>query len=126
MAITIKHYGSFRNTERLFKNLTKFEIGNVLDKYGRMGVDALSAATPVSSGRTAGSWDYAVERNKSGYTIVWTNSNVNNGVNIALILQLGHGTGTGGYVKGIDYINPTLKPVFDALADEAWQEVTNS
>lgn len=126
MAITIKHYGSFKNTERLFKNLTKFEIGNVLDKYGRAGVDALSAATPVSSGKTASSWDYSVERNKSGYTIVWANSNTNNGVNIALILQLGHGTGTGGYVNGIDYINPALKPVFDALADEAWQEVTNS
>lgn len=125
MAIIIKHRGSFRNTERLFQKLDRFEISNILEKYGKMGVDALSAATPVNSGETSNSWDYTVEKQNSGYTIVWTNSNVNNGVNIALILQTGHGTGTGGYVRGKDYINPALRPIFDALAEEAWQEVTN-
>lgn len=124
MGIVIRHKGSFKNTDRLFKRLSKFEISRVLDKYGQRGVDALSAATPVDSGKTAGSWNYEVERSGRGYEIHWTNSNVNQGVNIALILQLGHGTGTGGYVQGIDYINPALEPIFDALAEEAWQEVT--
>lgn len=124
MGIVIKHYGSFKNTERLFQNLSRFKIYNVLNKYGQMGVDALSSATPVDSGNTAGSWDYTIEKNGAGYTIVWTNNNTNDGVNIALILQTGHGTGTGGYVRGRDYINPALRPIFDGLANEAWQEVT--
>ena len=124
MGIVIKHYGSFKNTERLFQNLNRFKINNVLNKYGRMGVDALSSATPIDSGNTASSWDYSIEKNGSGYSIIWTNNNTNDGVNIALILQTGHGTGTGGYVRGRDYINPALRPIFDGLANEAWQEVT--
>lgn len=125
MSIIIKHKGSFKNTKRLFNRLSKFEISSVLNKYGELGVNALSSATPVDSGSTADSWGYDIEINKGSYTIVWTNSNVNQGVNIALILQLGHGTGTGGYVQGRDYINPAIQPIFDALAEEAWQEVTN-
>ena len=124
MGIVIKHHGSFKNTESLFQNLSRFEINSVLDKYGKMGVDALSSATPMNSGDTASSWDYTIEKNGAGYTIVWTNNNTNDGVNIALILQTGHGTGTGGYVRGRDYINPALRPIFDGLANEAWQEVT--
>ena len=124
MAITFKHHGSFKNTERLFQKLNRFEISSVLSKYGALGVEALSTATPVDSGTTSGSWSYEVERSGGGYTIFWTNSNVNQGVNIALILQLGHGTGTGGYVAGRDYINPAIQPIFDAMAEEAWQEVT--
>ena len=126
MGIVIKHKGDFKKTDRFFERLSKFEISRILDKYGAAGVEALSSATPRDSGRTAGSWNYEVERNRGGYAIYWSNSNMNQGVNIALILQLGHGTGTGGYVQGIDYINPALKPVFDALADEAWQEVTKA
>lgn len=126
MAIVITHRGNFRNTERLFKKFNRFEIGNVLNKYGAIGVDALSSATPIESGKTASSWSYEVERTGGGYAIYWKNDNVNQGVNIALILQLGHGTGTGGYVQGRDYINPAIQPVFDALAEEAWQEVTKS
>ena len=126
MAIIIRHKGSFKNTERLFQKLSRFEISNVLNKYGAMGVQALSSATPLESGRTASSWNYEVERSSGGYTIYWSNSNVNQGVNIALILQLGHGTGTGGYVTGRDYINPAIQPIFDAMAEEAWQEVTKA
>ena len=126
MGIVIKHRGSFQNTERFFKKLTRFEITNILNKYGKMGVAALSAATPVNSGMTADSWSYNIEKNGGSWVISWENSNVNNGVNIALILQLGHGTGTGGYVQGIDYINPALKPVFKSIADEAWREVTKA
>ena len=124
MAIVIKHRGSFKNTDRLFKRFSHLEITSVLNKYGARGVEALSSATPVDTGLTASSWRYEVERDRGGYVISWSNSNMNQGVNIALILQLGHGTGTGGYVQGIDYINPALQPVFEAMADEAWQEVT--
>lgn len=124
MAIIIRHRGSFKNTERLFQKLSRFEISSILNKYGELGVQALSSATPVLSGSTANSWSYEVEGSGKGYAIYWTNSNVNQGVNIALILQLGHGTGTGGYVTGRDYINPAIQPIFDAMAEEAWQEVT--
>ncbi len=124
MSIIITHKGNFKKTEKFFKRASDFKINSVLNKYGKKGVEALAAATPMRSGTTAGSWSYSIEKNRGGYVISWDNSNVNQGVNIALILQYGHGTGTGGYVQGIDYINPALKPIFDALADEAWQEVT--
>ena len=124
MGIVITHRGSFKNTERMFQHMSRFEISRILNKYGERGVAALSAATPVNTGKTAASWDYVVEKTHSGWSISWKNTNVNNGVNIALILQLGHGTGTGGYVEGIDYINPALAPIFDQMANEAWQEVT--
>jgi hypothetical protein len=122
--ITIKHHGNFKRTEGMFKRMTKFEIRSILNKYGKKGVDALAAATPKDTGRTADSWEYEVSKTGTGYSISWNNRNVNNGVNIALILQLGHGTGTGGYVQGVDYINPALASIFEQMADEAWQEVS--
>lgn len=85
---------------------------------------ALSAATPVDSGVTATSWSYEIIQNGSSISIVWNNSNVQEGINIAIILQYGHGTRNGGYVSGRDYINPALKPIFDKMADAAWKEVT--
>ena len=98
----------------------------ILDKYGHAGVSALAGATPMESGKTANSWTYEIET-KGGYsTITFLNTNVNNGVNIALILQYGHGTGTGGWVEGRDYINPAIRPVFDKLADDAWKEITSA
>lgn len=124
MGIVITHRGSFQNTERMFNHMFKFEIKSILQKYGEKGVAELKAATPVSSGATAASWSYEVEKTGAGYSIIWKNSNINKGINIALIIQLGHGTGTGGYVTGIDYINPSLAPVFEQLANEAWKEVT--
>ena len=86
----------------------------------------MSAATPVDTGETASSWGYTLEETKKGISIVWTNSNVNEGVPIALILQYGHGTGTGGYVKGRDYINPAIRPIFDKIAEKVWNEVKNA
>lgn len=124
MGITITHKGNFEKTDRFFKKLLRFEINKILSKYGEKGVAALSAATPIDTGTTSQSWSYEIEKTGSGYSITWSNSNVNKGVNIALILQTGHGTGTGGYVRGIDYINPALAPIFDEMADEAWSEVT--
>ena len=98
----------------------------ILETYGRAGVTALASATPVDSGETAAAWGYEIVQTSGGYSIFWTNSHINKGVNIAVILQYGHGTGTGGYVKGIDYINPALRPVFEQLADAAWREVMSS
>ena len=91
-----------------------------------MGVDALAAATPVDTGKTAASWTYEIEKKNGSYSIVWLNTNVNKYVNIALILQYGHGTRNGGYVKGRDYINPAIQPIFDKIAEDAWREVTDS
>lgn len=123
--IKITHKGDFTKTTQFLNKVSKLPIRSILEKYGNMGVQALSAATPIDSGKTASSWVYDIEMTNSGYQINWNNTNVNKGVNIALILQMGHGTRNGGYVRGRDYINPAIQPVFDQLANEAWQEVTD-
>ena len=124
--ISISQKGDFSKLtgflERI-KNVIK--IGD-LDKYGREGVAALSAATPKESGLTANSWYYEIERSKDSVAISFHNSNVNKGVPIAIILQYGHGTRNGGYVEGIDYINPAIQPLFNKIAEDAWEEVTKS
>lgn len=125
MLISFKHKGSFKNSENFLNNIKDLNLRKKLDKYGQRGVEALSAATPVDTGLTASSWDYRIDGNKNYISIIWTNSNVNKGVNIAIILQYGHATGTGGYVEGRDYINPAMQPLFDEMADMAWKEVTN-
>ena len=122
--ITIRHRGNFNSTSRFLKHASKAEILSILHKYGAQGVDALSAATPTESGETARGWSYSIDGGRGSYSIIWSNSHINKGVNIALILQTGHGTRNGGYVSGRDYINPALRPVFEAMADSAWKEVT--
>lgn len=122
--VTFKHRGNFNKTEKFMNIVKGRSYLNKLDKYGQEGVDALKAATPVDTGKTAASWTYEIERTSDRTTIYWLNTNSNNGVNIAVILQYGHGTGTGGYVRGIDYINPAMRPVFNKIAEEAWKEVT--
>lgn len=122
--IQFKHSGDFKHAEALFKNVAKRRAQSILAKYGQAGVDALAAATPSRTGETAALWSYEIVETRSGYSIYWSNSHVNRGVNIALILQYGHGTGTGGYVRGIDYINPAIRPIFDEIANAAWKEVT--
>lgn len=102
------------------------EIHKILDRFGQEGVAALSSATPVDSSFTANSWDYEVVETGNSYSIIWTNSNVVNGVPVAILLQYGHGTGTGGYVQGRDYINPAIKPIFDKIAKEVWKVVTSA
>lgn len=116
-----------------FSKLTKFlerakesvKLGD-LDKYGRAGVEALASATPVDSGLTANSWYYEIENKNGSVSITFLNRNIQNGVPIAIILQYGHGTGTGGWVQGRDYINPAIQPIFDKITDDAWKEVTKS
>lgn len=122
--VTIRHKGDF---SKLTRFLMKAKDGinlSSLDKYGRAGVAALESATPVDSGLTATSWRYEIKNQNGVISLTFLNSNVNNGVPIAIILQYGHGTGTGGWVEGRDYINPALRPIFDKLANEAWKEVT--
>lgn len=123
MSIKLKAKGNYRKAHTYLEKLLEVAHLGQLDKFGRMGVEALSAATPKESGMTSESWMYQIERTKGTAKIIWTNSNVNEGVNIALILQYGHGTGTGGYVEGRDYINPAIQPVFDRIAEEASEEV---
>lgn len=121
--ITYKVTGDFNRTRKFLKKNSKMDLNSILNKYGQKGVEALSQNTPKDTGKTAASWSYKTEKTDDGAVIYWANSNRNNGVPIALILQYGHGTGTGGYVQGIDYINPALKPIFDELAENAWKEV---
>lgn len=122
--IRITQKGDFKHTEKFLKGAKNLEAFKILESYASKGVAVLSSATPVRSGRTASSWDYEIHQSSKSYEIVWTNDNINKGVNIAVIIQYGHGTGTGGYVQGIDYINPAMKPVFQEMADAAWREVT--
>lgn len=116
--------GNFNRTTRYLNKVRLAARLGILDKYGRDGVVALSSATPVDTGLTADSWYYRIDTTATSASIVFCNSNIQNGVPIAIILQMGHGTGTGGWVEGRDYINPALKPIFDNLAKEAWEEVT--
>lgn len=121
--ITFRQKGDFKKLSGYLERVKeKVKLGS-LDRYGSEGVRALSAATPKESGKTASSWGYRIERSDGSVSIIFTNSNINQGVPIAIILQYGHGTGTGGYVQGRDYINPAIQPVFDKMAQEAWEEV---
>lgn len=126
MRVNFEVSGSFTKTERFLNRMKRREYLNVLDEFGRDGVQALRNATPVDSGATAEAWDYEIKRTRNYTEIVWTNSNINDGVPIAVILQYGHGTGTGGYVQGRDYINPAIRPIFDKIAEKAWKVVTSA
>ena len=123
--IKITQKGDFKKATSYLEKLKSAIQLSSFDKYGQAGVNALSSATPVDSGKTASSWYYKIERTKNTISIAFYNSNVNEGVPIAIILQYGHGTGTGGWVEGRDYINPAIQPIFDKMAEEAWKEVTN-
>ena len=121
--ISFRQKGDFSKlTSYLEKAKEAVKIGD-LDRYGQQGVAALKSATPVDSGLTANSWYYKIDRKEGSVSISFHNSNIQNGVPIAIILQYGHGTGTGGWVQGRDYINPAIQPVFDEIANNAWKEV---
>lgn len=126
MIIKIKQRGNFKKTQRFFNTITGQKYLNCLDDYGREGVAALSAATPVDSGETAASWTYEIERTDTVTRIAWINTNKNQNVLIAILIQYGHGTATGGYVEGRDFINPAIRPIFDKIAESVWKEVVNA
>lgn len=122
--ISFRHKGDFSKLTRFLEKAKIAVRPGVLDRYGREGVAALASATPVDSGLTASSWYYEIVQKNGSTVINFCNSNIQSGVPIAIILQYGHGTGTGGWVEGRDYINPAIQPVFDKLANDAWREVT--
>ena len=126
MKISFSSKGDFSKTIKFLNKMKNFKINNILSKYGKIGVNALSQATPKDSGVTSRSWNYKIEVNNDNASIVWYNTNVVKGVNIAVILQYGHGTRNGGWVEGRDYINPAMKPIFDKIADQVWKEVINN
>jgi len=117
--------GSFKKTEDFFKKILNTSVDQKLEEFAKMGVVALAAATPIDSGETAASWYYTISRKGKGVTIEWRNSNIAAGAPVAILLQYGHGTGTGGYVVGRDFINPAVKPVMDQIAEEVWKVVTS-
>lgn len=123
MTISFESRGDFSRTNRWLQRLSRVDYLKHLDEMGREGVKALASMTPAETGQTARSWSYKITKTARGYSISWDNSHVNNGVKIAVILQYGHGTGTGGYVQGRDYINPAIRPIFDDIADRAWKAV---
>ena len=122
--ISITQKGSFDNTERYLSKLSKNDAFAVLSKYASMGVTALSNATPTDTGETAESWYSEIVQRNGYYSIRWHNRHVVDGRPIAILIQYGHGTGTGGYVQGRDYIMPAIQPIFDQMANDLWKEVT--
>lgn len=123
--IELRQKGGFKKSLAFLSHAKSWNVRPILEKYGKLGVNRLAEATPKATGKTAASWSYEIKMDKTGATIFWKNSNIVNGVPIAVILQYGHGTRNGAYVQGVDYINPALAPVLDALADELWEEVRN-
>jgi hypothetical protein len=122
---SVTSHGDFKKTTKFLEFMKSGDIFNNLNAYGRRGVDALSSATPIDTGETANSWGYQVAHEKGRYSISWFNTHREGRVNIAVIIQYGHGTGTGGWVEGRDYINPAIQPVFDRIVDDIWRQVTN-
>lgn len=121
--VMFQQKGDFRRTSDFLKRANRLNLDVILNQYGQEGVEALRAATPKDTGTTANSWSYVVHKGTGSITITWSNSNIVDGVPIAVILQYGHGTRNGGYVQGTDYINPAMKPIFDKIAQRAWEEV---
>ena len=124
--IRFRHKGDFSKSTNFLKRVKNGMNLRSLDEYGRKGVAALSSATPVDTGQTANSWYYKIERTNTSVSLVFCNSNVQNGVPIAIVLHYGHGTGTGGWVQGRDYINPAIQPIFDEIANNLWREVAKT
>jgi len=124
MSITFTQRGDWARTTRYLERMNRLQLAAILSRYGQMGVDALANATPVDSGLTSQSWSFEVISRRGFHSIRWHNTNQENGLPIAILLQYGHGTGTGGYVQGRDYINPAVRPIFDKIATEVQREVT--
>lgn len=124
--LVITRIGHFERSKNMLVRSLNMDVRKILNDYGKQGVEALASATPKKTGKTAASWSYEISKTSTGWTVTWNNSNINKGVNIAIIIQYGHGTGTGAYVQGIDYINPAIRPVFENMASEVWREVGSS
>ena len=123
---TFESKGNFKNTERFISTMRRVKITDSLKALAQEGVNALASATPVDSGVTAASWGYSIESSRGRHTIIWTNSSTAGNTPIVIMLQYGHGTGTGGYVRGTDFINPAIQPIFDRISTDAWKVVTSA
>lgn len=126
MKIKISQKGDFSKSIKFLTNKKRLRdlIRPILEKYGKMGVDALREATPKDTGKTSESWSYSIEIDNGEAKVIWSNSNVSDWANVAVLIQYGHATRNGGYVEGIDYINPAMSGIFEKMATEAWKEVT--
>lgn len=124
--ISLNVTGSFKNIEAFLQSMSKLNILGILNAGGQEGAAALARATPTDTGLASSSWDYTVSGGRGLYTITWTNSDIENGFPVAIMLQYGHGTGTGGYVQGRNFINPAIQPIFDKIADRVWKAVTSA
>lgn len=123
--IRVKTSRKGKKTEDWLRKIARGDFSSELSRYGQQGVNALSSATPKESGLTAISWDYRIVKYRRGFRIQWFNTNTPNDIPVAILIQYGHGTGSGGYVQGRDYINPAMRPLFDRIANEVWKKVTN-
>lgn len=126
VTISVVSKGDLRNTEAFLQKVVKMDLGRIAAAGAQAGVKALAAATPEDSGLASNSWGYKISGGKNGITIVWTNTDVESGFPVAIMLQYGYGTGTGGYVQGRDYINPAIKPIMDKIADDVWKAVISA
>lgn len=126
--VSLSSSGSFKKTEHFLTQMTKLPatISSVMHQCGAEGVEALRNATPFESGLAAASWDYEVVIKNGRYSLIWINTDVEKGFSVAIMLQYGYATGTGGYVEGVDYINPTIRPIFDRIRDKVWKAVTSA
>lgn len=122
--IKITQSGDFKNTEKFLRNAKKTNLRSLLEHYGKIGVDALQAATPINTGTTADSWNYSIEVTRKSVSLEWTNSNESEGIPIVILIQYGH-MANGAYVQGRDFINPVVQPIFDEIAENLWKEVTS-
>lgn len=118
--------GSTGRAEQFLKSMQKLDVGKIVAQQAQIGVQALARATPVDSGLAQKGWSYEIRQNGGGVAIVWTNSDIEKGFPVVIMLQYGHGTGTGGYVQGRDYINPAIRPIFDQIAETVWKAVTSA
>ena len=123
--IKFKHRGNFNNTERFLKGVKQINYDFILRKYAIEGVNALRSSTPKDTGQTADAWGYEIGKRRNGFTITWTNSHLEDGIPIVILLQYGHGTRSGTFVEGRDFINPAMRPIFDNIAENLWKEVTS-
>jgi hypothetical protein len=125
MAVSVSVSGSFKNTQAFLAHVSKLDILGILNANGRLGVAALARATPIDSSVASNSWGFEANKKGGVYSLIWTNTDVENGFPVVIMLQYGYGTGTGGYVQGRDFINPAIRPVFDEIADKVWKAVTS-
>jgi hypothetical protein len=121
--IEVTSTGDFKKTEAFLYTMKKGDIFSILERYGQQGVDALASATPINTGETAASWYYEVKKEKGKYSIIWHNSNVPSGIPVAILIQYGHATRNGGWIEGLDYINPSIHPLFEKITNDVWERV---